>query len=191
MSEKKSCRQCHSSFPIDDRDKTFYAKMQVPERTLCPECRLQRRLAWRMEWTLYSRKSDLSGCDMLSIFPSETPYTVYHHEDWYGSKWNALDYGRDFDFSRPFFQQMDELLHATPLLGHVVMNLQNCEYVNQTGWSKNCYFTIEADHNEDTLYGYRVFFNKNCMDCLEVWRCERCYECTDCEDCFFLYFSQL
>lgn len=190
MPEQKTCRQCQSPFTIDDRDRAFYAKMQVPEPTLCPECRLQRRLAWRMEWTLYMRKSDLSGCDMLSIFPPDSPYTVYHHEDWYGSKWN-LDFGRDFDFSRSFFEQMNELLHATPLLGHVVVNLQNCEYVNQTGWSKNCYFTIEADHNEDTLYGYRVFFNKNCMDCLEVWRCERCYECTDCEDCFFLYFSQL
>ena len=189
----KQCRQCQTSFPINDRDRAFYKKMDVPEPTMCPECRLQRRLAHRMEWTLYMRKCDKSGKDILSVFPPESPYTVYDHEIWHGSGWNALDYGKDFDFSRPFFEQFSELLKAVPQPASQVSytTLQNCEYVNQCDRAKNCYFTVEADHNEDSLYCYQIYHSKNCIDCYNIYTCQRCYECTDCENCFNLLFSQL
>src|SRR3989344_5612366 len=105
MSEKKSCRQCHSSFPIDDRDRAFYAKMQVPEPTLCPDCRLQRRLAWRVERNLYMRTCDLTGRNILSIFPPDHPNKVFYYEDWYKDTFDPHAYGRALDFSRPFFEQ--------------------------------------------------------------------------------------
>lgn len=186
-----ACRFCRQSFEITPADIAFYQKISVPPPTLCPNCRLQRRLAWRMERNLYFRTCDLSGKRELSVFPPESPFTVYSTEAWYSDKWNALNYGRPFDFSRSFFEQFAELMKAVPLLSRSVMNLQNCDYVNQCGWSKNCYFTIEADQNEDSMYGYRVFFVKTCVDCTEVYKSERCYECVDCENCFQLKWSQL
>ena len=107
---ERVCHQCQSSFTISDRDEKFYEKMKVVEPTLCPDCGLQRRYAWRNEFTFYFRKCDLTGREMLSIYPPDCPYKVYHHEAWFSDKWNALDYGRDFDFSRPFFEQFLEVL---------------------------------------------------------------------------------
>ena len=176
---------------IDDYDQEYYEKMKVPHPTLCPDCRLQRRLAWRIERVLYIRKCDATGKQILSQYPPNSPYKVYFHDAWYGDGWNAKDYARDFDFNRPFFEQFGELIKQVPLLATNVLNLQNCDYVNQCGWSKNCYFTIEADHNQDSLYGYRVFNDKTCMDCTEVIKSERCYECIDCEHCFQLKHGQL
>lgn len=197
---QRACAKCQASFISEDRDLLFYDKVSpefgrkkctIPPPTICPDCRLQRRLSWRNERALYFRNCDATGNRILSIFAPDGPYKVFHHEAWYGDGWNALDHGRLFDFSRPFFAQFQELTQAVPLLALNIMSVQNCEYVNECGWSKNCYLTIEADQNEDAMYGYRVFFVKNCVDCTEVVRSQQCYECVDCENCFNLRWGQL
>ncbi|MBI2636266.1 hypothetical protein HYW84_02990 [Candidatus Peregrinibacteria bacterium] len=196
----KTCRQCAAPFTVGQDDLAMLSKLspqiggnvyQLPAPALCPDCRLQRRLAWRNERALYFRNCDSTGNRILSIFAPDGPYKVFHHEAWYGDGWNALDCGRPFDFSRPFFDQFMDLMEAVPLLALNIISVQNCEYVNECGWSKNCYLTIEADQNEDSMYGYRVFFVKNCVDCTEVVRSQQCYECMDCENCFNLRWSQL
>lgn len=189
--ESRLCRQCAKTFSIDDNDRKFYEKMSVTAPTLCPDCRLQRRLAWLNERTLYFRTCDLTGKKILSTFPPDAAYKTYHIDEWYSDKWNALDSGREFDFNRPFFEQFDELMRVTPLMALSVVAVQNCDYVNQVGYSKNCYFIVDADYDEDCMFSYRIFYSKTCVDCIEVFRCERCYECLDCENCFNLKFSQL
>ena len=194
------CTLCSSSYEITPSDLSFYEKISpefgtkkysIPPPTLCPDCRLQRRLAWRVERNLYFRTCDLTGERIPSIIAPDSPHKAYHHEAWYGPKWSALDYGRDFDFSRPFFEQFSALMRDVPLLALNVIGVQNCEYVNQTGFSKNCYFTIEADENQDCMYSYRIFFSRSCVDCLEVVRSELLYECVDCDRSFHLFWSQL
>ncbi len=71
----KQCRQCGEDFPVTYKDMEFYEKVSpifaskkyiIPPPTLCPECRQQRRLAFRNERKLYNRKSDKSGKEMIS-----------------------------------------------------------------------------------------------------------------------------
>lgn len=197
---QRSCTLCSAGFVIDDRDLAFYDKVSpefagkkiaIPPPTLCPDCRLQRRLAWRMERTLYFRTCDATKKKIMSVFPQDSPYKVFHPEAWYGDSWSALEYGRPFDFNRTLTEQMQELMRAVPLLALSVVGTQNCEFVNQIGFSKNSYLIFEGDYNEDCLYGYRVFFNKVSVDCTEVVRSQQCYECVDCDTCFNLRWSQL
>ena len=79
----KECKQCKTSFEVTDEDRSFYDKVSpiiagkkqsVPEPTLCPHCRQQRRLAWRNERVLYHRKCDMSGKQIVY------PYT-YHEQN--------------------------------------------------------------------------------------------------------------
>jgi hypothetical protein len=194
------CNACGAPFTVDDEDRSFLEKlaheiggkkMNFPESTFCPNCRLQERLAWRVERNLYFRTCDLTGEKILSVFAPDSPYKAAHHEAWYSDKWNALDFGRDFDFSKPFFDQFHNLMKDVTLLALNVQSIQNCEYVNQCGWSKDCYFTIEADQNDDCMYGYRIFYDKTCIDCTEVTQSQWCYECVDCGNCYGLRYSQL
>lgn len=189
--EARKCKNCQKSFVITDVDFAFYEKMSVPVPAFCPPCRLQRKLCFRMERTLYFRTCDLSGKKMMSIIAPDSPYKAYQIDEWYSDKWNALDYGRDFNFNKPFFEQFSDLMKKVPLLGLNVVGVQNCEYVNQVGWSKDCYLIIEADYDEACMYSYRIFYSKTSVDCTEVFKCERCYECVDCENCFNVRFSQL
>ena len=55
----------------------------IPPPTLCPDCRQQRRLAFRNERKLYKRKCDATGREMLSMFPPTSPYIIYHPDAWY------------------------------------------------------------------------------------------------------------
>ncbi|MBI1812939.1 hypothetical protein HY285_05705 [Candidatus Peregrinibacteria bacterium] len=195
----RSCSNCAANFEITPDDLAFLQKLSpqigertfaLPEPTICPDCRLQRRMSWRMERCLYFRTCDATGKKILSVISLESPFKAFYHEAWYGDTWNALDYGRPYDFSRPFFEQFAELMRQVPLLALSITNVQNCDYVNQVGFSKNCYLIIEADYDQDCLYGYRIFYNKNCVDVLEVMHSERCYECIDCAKCYNLRFSQ-
>ena len=75
--ENKNCKQCSQVFPIYQEDQDFYDKIspvfhkqtfQIPMPTLCPECRQQRRLAWRNDRKLYKRKCDATGKEIISVF---------------------------------------------------------------------------------------------------------------------------
>jgi hypothetical protein len=185
----KSCSQCRQQFEITDADLAFYDKVspvfngkkeQVPPPTLCPACRMQRRLSWRNEKRLYHRKCDKTGKQILSIYSPDKPYTVYDLPEWYGDGWDPLSYGREFDFTRPFFEQFDELHHACPLRS---FNLReenvNSDFTNLATRNRNCYLIFAANNNEDSYYSIYAQRDKNIVDCLFVFDSERCYECID------------
>ena len=56
----KNCKECKKQFEIDSNDKTFYKKVNVPEPKLCPQCRMQRRFAFRNEKELLGRVKAIS-----------------------------------------------------------------------------------------------------------------------------------
>ena len=87
----------------------------IPPPTLCPDCRQQRRLTFRNERKLYKRKCDATGKDIVSNYSPDKPYTIYTQEYWWSDKWDAMSYGREFDFSRSAMEQMEELQKSVPV----------------------------------------------------------------------------
>lgn len=194
------CRQCSANFEIASDDLAFYEKVSpvfngkkelIPPPTLCPECRQQRQLTWRNEKRLYHRKCDMTGRQIISIYSQDKPYTVYEHREWYSDKWDPLSYGRDMDFSRPFFEQFNELLVAVPMRS---VNLQaeneNSEYTNLSTRNKNCYLIFAANDNEDSYYCTYLHRSQNVVDCFFTFDSQWCYECIDCYRCHRLQHSQ-
>ena len=80
--EKRICQNCEKEFTIDSEDFNFYEKMKVPPPTFCPECRMQRRFAYRNERTLYRRKCALTGKDLISCFAPDVPFKVIDRDLW-------------------------------------------------------------------------------------------------------------
>ncbi|MEK7077177.1 MAG: hypothetical protein AAB967_03020 [Patescibacteria group bacterium] len=72
-SETKICQNCKASFEVDASDFAFYEKIKVPPPTFCPNCRMQRRMAWRNERILHKRKSDLSQEEIITYAQSVSP----------------------------------------------------------------------------------------------------------------------
>ncbi len=188
----KTCINCSAEFHIFPEDQEFYKKIDVPNPTHCIDCRQQRRLAQPNQLFLYKRKCDLTGKNVISNFPSSSPYRVYGQEVWYSDKWDPLEYGREYDFSKPFFDQFKDLFERVPrpnlFTGYQFD--ENSPYTNHAGKNKNCYFIFDSDENWDCLYGYSINGCKNCMDCYRARKCELCYECVDSYNCYNSSFLQ-
>jgi len=193
------CNHCSTPFEVTDEDLAFYDKVspvfngkkeQIPAPTLCPTCRHQRRLAFRNERHLYHRKCDLTGKQIISQY-AQSDLKSYTNAEWWSDKWNALDYGKDMDFSRPFFEQFHELQVAVPhpAVANDSSNV-NSDYANQTGYLKNCYLVYDSDYCEQTLYVQTGKHSLSCVDCLRPFHCELCYECVDCMRCYATSYSQ-
>ena len=164
--------------------------MQVPEPTLCPDCRQQRRLTFRNERSLYKRKCDATGKSIISMYSPDVPFPVYAQDYWWGDDWDPKDYGRDYDFDRSFFEQFVDFMKTVPRFALTVNNSENCEYNNFCASSRNCYMSNRLGDAEEAYYSYLVIESKNVMDSYNVTRCQLSYELIDCENCYDVFFGQ-
>ncbi|MBP6085464.1 hypothetical protein KA517_04495 [Candidatus Gracilibacteria bacterium] len=189
------CRVSGQPFVVTEGDQVFLEKVSptfggkrylLPVPTLSPEERRRRRMAWRNCTKLYSDVCDLTGKPMLSVFSPDKPFKVYSEAAWWGDGWEALQYGRDFDFTRPFFEQYRELMLAVPQVALITDYLPNInsEYINLAGPSKNCYLIFDTGDCEDCLYGHGVYRNQQCVDCDYTCDSSYCYDCINCYSCY-------
>lgn len=175
--ESKICKKCETAFTVADEDLRLYEKIgNIPSPTFCPDCRHQRRLAWRNDRVFYKRKCHKTGREFVSIYAPEKPFTVYHPDAWYADDWDPMSYGRSFDFKRPFFEQFAELQRMVPRLGIDIVNCQNSYYCNYCGDDKDCYLDIAGEANEDCYFDLFTKYSKNCVDCTFAYHSTLCYE---------------
>lgn len=191
--ETKKCKQCWIQFEITDSDLAFYDKVspifvwkkyQIPSPTLCPDCRQQRRLAWRNERNLYHNVCSFTEKPIISLYSKDKNVVAYHHDIYRSDKWDAIDYGRDFDFSRWFFEQFEELLNEAPLMATYNKRTENTEYGNNIIEDKDSYMVFLTFANENCYYGYTIGYCKNCVDCLWILQSQNCYECVKVQNCY-------
>src|SRR3989344_5905629 len=186
-----TCQSCKKDFQIFPEDREFYNRFHVPLPTVCPECRMIRRMTFRNERALYKRACDLCHAEKIFMYPADAPFPVYCYQCWWSDMWDPKSYGRDYDFSKNFFEQFLELRDAVPRCGVVRQGFSiNSEYTNRVTDMKNCYLVFETTHAEDCRYGMGYDFSKDCVDCFTAQKCERCYECTDIYQCNNLFYSQ-
>ena len=185
-SQKKSCRNCKAEFTIEPEDFAFYQKIKVPAPTWCPQCRLQRRLIFQNERALYSRPCDLCSKKIISVYHADAAFPVYCGTCWFSDKWDPLSFGKEFDFSRPFFEQFSELTRLVPriALNTEVPKNVNSPYVNLAGPMKNSHLVFYASNVEDSLYCTNIFFSKDCVDCTKIDQTEISYELVNCCQCY-------
>ena len=200
--ETRNCQNCKQDFVIEQEDFNFYEKIKVPPPTFCHLCRAQRRFAFRNERVLYKRKSDFTGQEIFTMFSKESGVKIYEKEIWMSDKWDPMDYGVDYDFSKPFLVQFFELVKKVPFKALNVVNGVNSPYVNNMTDPKNCYLVFNAGYVEDSMYGHGVDSSKWCVDISHISKCENCYEgflltscansifSSQCENSFNMMFSK-
>jgi len=202
ISEKITCQNCKNQFVVEPADFDFYKRINVPPPTFCPQCRLQRRFAFRNERSLYRRQCDSCRESIIAMFSPDKPFKVYCHDCFFSDKWDPMEYGREYDFSKPFFTQWQELQLAIPQIALFNENSVNSPWVNYELDDKNCYLNFGGHYNEDCAYNQYVLKCKNCLDNLflingqldyeNIW-CENCHKtffstfCFDCQDTYFSF----
>ena len=202
MTEQRNCQNCRQDFTIDEADFEFYKKIQVPPPTFCWLCRAQRRLAFRNDRALYPRTSSMSGEKIFSTYPEDVPFPVYTQPEWHGDGWDALSYGRDYDFSRPFLEQFYELWKVVPRPAKSITIIYNSDYSNNASDLKNCYLVFNTTGAEDCAYGNAISHSRNSFDNSHARHLELSYQnfwalkssraiyCSQFAECTDIYFSK-
>lgn len=190
QAENRVCQNCKNQFTIEPDDFAFYEKIKVPAPTWCPECRLMRRLTWRNERALYKRTCDMCKTSIIAMYPADASFPVYCKDCWYSDKWDATTYGRDYDFTRPFFEQFHELIQVVPQIALQVSTSPGSDYVNQVANCKDCYLIASGSDNEECLYCYRVLNSRGAVDSSFVEKIQSSYECVQCIESSNLRFAE-
>ncbi len=197
-----TCEYCRRTFELTETDRQFYDRLDVPPPRLCPSDRQRRRAAFRNERNLYVRSCDGTGKRIVSMYSPDKPFKVFDQEYFWSDAWDGIQYGREFDLHRPFFEQFRELQLSVPRLSLFNVQSENSYYTNHSAYNKNCYLGVDLGKCEDVLYSNWMTNSKDCVDCSYSDYCELCYFvlycvhcyncdfCTDCEqcrDCYYCY----
>src|SRR6185369_9051266 len=190
--ETKSCQNCKNDFTIEASDFSFFEKMKVPAPTWCPECRLVRRWASANAWSIYWRNCDECKERTMSMYPPEDKTKVYCPKCWWSDSWDGSEYAMEYDPTRPFLEQVKELMDKTPYvaLETLYTSLKNSDYSNAIAWCKDCYQLFWADYCESIYYSSILFQSKYSSDCLRERKSELCYESIGISKCYQTYFSE-
>ncbi|MFA6585755.1 MAG: hypothetical protein WCS86_01170 [Candidatus Paceibacterota bacterium] len=212
-SETRNCQNCKKDFIIEPEDFNFYEKLKVPAPTWCSRCRAIRRVIFRNERFLFKKTDFKTGKEIFSAYPRDSVLKIYDHNFWWSDNWDAMEYGRSYDFSRSFFEQFNELRISVPSCSRLIENSVNSDYCNNVLDFKNCYMTFSGGIGENLFYGvganslkdsmdfyytkdsiscyetfsvidsYEVFFSIECGGCRNVWFSLNCRDCSDCFGC--------
>jgi len=114
------------------------------------------------------------------MFAPEQRLVVYERDDWWSDIWDQNESGRDYDFSKPFFQQFRELFKKAPLLNLCNSRSINSEYGNHNANVKNCYLVYAVYGGEDLAYCAGTVDCKNSIDQYKTLNVVQCYDDTLC-----------
>ena len=196
----KDCSNCSYRFSVSEQQLAFLDRISpifegqkhpIPQPKLCPICRRQRRIAWRNERHLYKRECQATGKLIYSNISPDSPFTVYDREYWFTDQWSALNYGRDFDFSKTFAENFSALQIDTPRFSlQQPERMENSEYCNFASNCKDSYFLFDSDFCRDVYYSDCVNGLTDCCDCGYSSDCELCYDVVSCKNCYNIRYSQ-
>lgn len=189
--EVRSCQNCKNDFTIEPDDFVFYEKIKVPPPTFCPECRFQQRYMFRNTLSLYKRVCDMCHKSIIAQYSDKSPFPVYCRDCFFSDNWDAVDYGRAYDFSRSFFDQYEDLNKVVPRISLISTKCVDSDYVNHATEDKSCYLCFSIGQSEDCYYcGPQIASNKNLVSCSMCRNCEFSYDLLNCEKCYQLVSSE-
>ena len=186
----KICEHCGQNFTIGEDELSLYKKVGIELPTLCFFCRVKLHLSFWMFGKFRKGKSDLSGQNLITILPGKNRYPIYTLTEWHSDKWNALDYGIDYDPSISFFTQLQTLQEKIPHPHQNGSKNTGCDWCDDVWNSKNCYLSRSMEECEDLFYSYRNIKVKNSIDMTVCFYSEKSFGCSDCYHSFRLFYSK-
>ncbi len=188
--ETKICEHCKKSFKISEGELSLYEKVGIELPTICFFCRIKLHLSFWMFGKFRKGKSDLSGENLITVLPEKNRYPIYTSTEWYSDKWDAMDYGQDYDKTKSFFEQLQKLQEKVPHPHQNGVKNTNCDWCDDVWNSKNCYLARSMEECEDLMYSYRNLKVKNSIDVAVCYSSEKCFDSSDCYHSYKLFYSK-
>jgi len=188
--DTQKCVQCQTSFSFSPGELSMYEKVELVLPDICVPCRWKQHMAFWPFGKFRTGASDLSGEKLITVLPEHARYPIYTSKEWWSDAWDAMDYGQDYDSSRPFFDQLKELQEKVPRPHQQGAQSVGCDWCDDAWESKNCYLSRSIKKTENLLYGYRAIDTKDSIDVSHIFNLDQCYDCTYCFGSYNLFFSK-
>ncbi|MFA6353883.1 MAG: hypothetical protein WCW93_03040 [Candidatus Paceibacterota bacterium] len=188
--QNRICEHCKQNFTITEEELSLYKKVEIELPTLCFFCRIKLHLSFWMFGKFRKGKSDLSGDSLITVLPANPRYPIYTLAEWYSDKWDAMEYGVDYDSSKSFFEQLKELQEKIPHPHQGGVKNTGCDWCDDVWNCKNSYLSRSMVDCEDLFYSYRNIGVKNSIDMTISFDSEKSYDSSDCHHSFKLFYSK-
>jgi hypothetical protein len=126
--EIKNCQHCKNKFTISEGELSLYKKVDIELPIICFFCRVKLHLSFWMFGKFRKGKSDLSGESLITVLPEKNRYPIYTLHEWHSDKWEAMNFGVDYDGAKSFFEQLKELQEKVPHPHQNGANNTNCDW---------------------------------------------------------------
>ena len=130
---------------------------------------------FRNERGLYRNTSFVSQKPLISVYHPTSPYHTISMKEFYDM--DMKDYVGEYDMSKPFEQQRYERQYHVPRVATVVLDNENGDYDNFSGYNKNTYLNMDIMNSENVMYSTTIKNVKNGYDLLQTHDSELVYEC--------------
>ena len=190
---KQVCKVTGHSFNVSEAELEFLRRVaelnpqlglaSLPPPSIYPTQITRQICCFGNAVNLFKTESAISGKSQLSRYNPAFGYHVSTIDEF----WSDVDntkHGMSYDFSRPFFEQWNELMHKAYLLPLGNARVENSDFANGARDIKNCYLIFAASQCEDCLYCLGVFNSNDLIDCVGANQCQFCYSCADIENCY-------
>ena len=110
---------------------------------------------------------------------------VYCRECWYSDNWDPMSYGRTYDPSQSFRDQLGSLLREVPFFNlYQIGENVNSHYCNIVYNSKDSYLSFSNVRSEGSLYCKSIDDGRDCTDCFVATNSELLYDCVSVKDSY-------
>ncbi len=181
---EKVCKISNQQFQISDKETFYCQERAIPLPDISPQERFRQMLAFYNEGTLFERTCSYSKKKIISCHRPDTVYPVYDREIWLSDAYDPLEFGQDYDFNKPFFQQFQELANRVPREATLGAHIENSPYINSSMNLKNCHYVFNSIGGQDCMYCILLNQCRDSFDLLFCSDCELCYEGINLKNCY-------
>jgi hypothetical protein len=146
-------------------------------------------MVFRNERKLYHRTCNASKKPIISMYSPDKTIKVYDQKIRWSDARDAMDYGREFDFSLTFTEQFGNIRQNVPMPSLYNFFAENSDYCNCSNYLKLCYLVTASSKSEQSLYGAYTNMSYNCVDTAMTFDSEQCYQTIDCNKCHMCFYS--
>ncbi len=194
---QRICTITGKTFVITEAEQALIAKFEqlhpllkpgdIPLPTIHPLEFSRQLQSYVTLMSLFDSKSVISGQPLITRYNPRLGYKVCTSEEFWSDAVDNTNVGKPYDFSRPFFEQWNELMREVIMQPLVQISCENSHYVDSSSSLKNCYLCFGMGDSEDCMYCLKTRYplrNRDCVDCIGIVDCELCYSCIHCDHAY-------
>ncbi len=186
---KQLCKLTGKNFIISSEEENACLEFGIDLPQIVPEERIRKCLAFLPSTNFFKRYCDHTKKEIFSVYPANTFFPVYDFEYWKNKEFNAQSFFLDFDGSRTFLEQLQEIWQVVPRPAVVNESISDSTNIHNSINIKNSYWIFNSFNLQNCLYSTNLIESNNSLDCSQLYLCNNCYESVHCFECDNLYYS--